>query len=71
MENILRQIRREETSARIAKANRDILKRCVEALEDPKNIKDVAEVLREEAESFDQDYKEACARLRELRNLKK
>lgn len=60
-------IRKEETNVRIAKANRDILLRCADALEDPSNIEDVIGVLRDEAKNFDEDASQAAARLRDLR----
>jgi hypothetical protein len=66
--NFNTEIRKEETNVRLAKALRDILARCADALDDPTNIKDVQEVLRDEAKNFEQDMNEAAARLRQLRH---
>jgi len=63
------------TEAKLAKANESILVNAAAALDDPANITDVQQVLREEAQNFKDDaaYKQSLARVAwmELREAKR
>ena len=66
--------RREEANARMARANRNVMRSIAELLRNnpsPEDIADAAEALEFEADNFNDEYAQAMERVRELRRMGK